>query len=150
VIGWVFAIITGPGIVLGAGSSFTLLSQVSGAMPAVAFFAVIPTELPTYLATVGALPVLATFIVSQRWFRSDRIQPKKLLGWIPQIVLTAFASAVIAGLIGFAVSGGFGGGRFAAIGPNIALLILFTAGWSALGSSLRIGFHKFHVRRRQR
>ena len=101
------------------------------------------------MAVIGALPALATFVATQRWLRSDRVQPKKLLGWIPQIVLTAFASAVIAGLIGFAVSGGFGGGRFAAIGPNIALLILFTAGWSALGSSLRITFHRLFISRKQ-
>ena len=147
-IGWVFAIISGPGVTLGAGSSFTLISQVSGAMPAVAFFAVIPTEMPQYFAAFAVIPTLATFIYAQIWFGPDRMRPTSLLGWIPQIVLTAVVTAVIAGLISYAVSGSFGGGRFSAIGPDVLKLMLVTAGWSILGSCARIGFHYIRFMRK--
>ncbi|MEY2635508.1 MAG: hypothetical protein RIS75_1448 [Actinomycetota bacterium] len=148
VIGWVFAIISGPGIALGAGSSFTLMSQVSGAMPAVAFFAVIPTQLPQYSAVIAVIPMLATFIYAQVWFGPDRVRSESLVGWLPQVILTALLTAVLAGLIGYAVSGSFGGGRFAAIGPDLLMLMLVTAGWSVLGSSARIGFYLLrHMRK---
>ncbi|MEY3277811.1 MAG: hypothetical protein RLZZ426_297 [Actinomycetota bacterium] len=138
VAGWIFSILVGPGVVLGAGSSFTLITQVSGAMPAVPFFALIPLNFPPYAIALGSIPLLAAVFTSRRWSFAQRVKPARVAGWLPRVLIAALVSALFAGLLAASMSGSFGGGRFSSLGASIPMVMAAVAGWVLLGTLIRI------------
>lgn len=128
------AVLLGPGVAIGAGTSVTLSNVTVGPMPAVPWFAAVPSpgSQPAALSVLAAIPLLCGVVAGARAVRRypvfgyDRAALRGVLAG-------AGGGLLIAGLV--AASGGaIGPGRMAEVGPDAwACLAVAVAGFGVGG-----------------
>ncbi len=132
---WVSAWLTGPGFMIGTGSSVSPVGTQLGPIPAVPIFGAIP-EGGNAFAFLGLLvPVLAGFLVGIS-LRSTRdrlaaVWDSRVPLSVAMPALVGATAAVTMGILAAASGGAAGPGRLAEVGPNpwlVAGLILLEVG----------------------
>ena len=126
--GWVLALLLGPGFGIGAGTAVSVTGVTLGALPPIPLLALIPADLPGQTGLLLLLPALAGW-----WAAAPLWQARDARASWAAVALLAVAGATL----GWAVSGGMGPGRLAAVGPLWWQLALATVAWPALGLLLR-------------
>jgi hypothetical protein len=138
---WMVSWIAGPGFALGSGAVVSPFATTVGAVPAIPLVGIIPDS-PAIGGWVTALPGLIALVAAARfspWVASrDRVFNPGSAADLGRVALTAVVAAAIVGLVAAVVgsyaAGAAGGGRFAQVGIDPALVALVLAGGVLAGS----------------
>ncbi len=123
---WALAVLLGPGIAVGAGTTVSLGAVVLGPLPPVPLLALLPATVPAVARWLLVLPAIIAFVMALR-LRGDRsLAPR---------ALTVLLATVAGGLLALAADGGVGPGRLVDTGPVWWRAALAFGGW-VLGALL--------------
>ncbi len=146
---WYFAILTGPGVVIGGGSAVTLITQAVGALPTLPMFTVIPHSLPWLTRILIVLPVLSSFLVASTFGRKQfgyKTVPNSVA--VSIAIYAGFVSAFFAFILSAQASGAFGAGRFLEVGINLWQISLWAFAWGFIGTLVGLTvFQKVRIRK---
>lgn len=145
IIGWIAAVLYGPGLVIGEGSPYNFAEQQLGPFPVLPFLATIPASLPAWSIVFVSISLATAVLGSLKWIRQLQratVQPR--LGYFLMVLLSASVSSFFLVLIMSAlVSGALGAGRYLVVGPVGFGVALAAAGWTLIGVSTSLGIHRF-------
>lgn len=141
---WYFALLNGPGFVVGGGSAVTLITQVVGALPTLPIFTVIPNSLPWITRILILVPVLSSFLVAATFGRKQfGYKPVPIPVAITIAIYSGLFSALFAFLLSAQASGAFGAGRFLEVGINLWQISLWAFVWAVVGTLFAFIFPNF-------
>jgi len=138
---WMVSWIAGPGFALGSGAVVSPFAVTVGAVPAIPLVGIIP-ESAAIGGWVTVLPGLVALVTAARfssWVESrDGVFNPGSTADLGRVVMTSVTAAAIVGLVTLVVgsyaAGAAGGGRFAQVGIDPALLALVLSGGVLAGS----------------
>lgn len=121
-IGWVAAVLLGPGFSLGSGTAVTLAGVHLGALPPIPLLALVPEALPAHAWVLFSVP--AVIAVWAAW--PAPLAPRS-------VVLAVLMGSVASALLALSLAGGMGPGRLLMVGVEWWHIALACGAWLLLG-----------------
>lgn len=140
IIGWVAALLLGPGFSLGAGTAVSVAGVHLGALPPIPLLALVPESLP---ARAGGLLVVPAVIAVWATYSAVRSPAWR------SVLVTVLAGSVVGGLLALSVAGGIGPGRLVTVGVVWWQVALSCGGWLLFGFAVHAGWTSLRLRLRE-